>query len=527
MMIMLFLCTVLLLIPTAVESDCSLKVQNTVLVKEEDFFKDQIPIDWQKLMSRRCVKQIKVDLRINHQTLNTTKVLRAKLDTLEGEPFTVKNRFGKCRSSESYVIRIEVTNIHYKKFEITAKFDPLKQLDLFDATKSVKLVAGTEMVKVFWKKEGMFANSQLLLKCLYKAHIFKNDNTVVKVIPQQSKEVSFRSEDLSFCDTYEVHYYFFKDTPKMKIANIVFPQKEHCQNISSNFEQSPRRVAKCEMGWEMNAAKIVDPNSLFGGQLVINWTGKVEFPVCVKTVAMSLVNGDTKEEDSLSPSASQTSTTLKIKIDPCRPTHLSVNITDWIDNTENLDEVIDPLASSPPLLFNSYENRTKIFVHNNRNRYNLMLGMFNNDKLRELCFEAVDIFGADGQKQRTVGKHDAENATIETDRCSNTNVTLLYKFKGSRNITVKIGILTKETCSSFIAQHAAPIGGVSALIVTVLSVVAIVTFSMRKKKTPEVPRPDLNPVYGTYSRGSMDEGEYGDGDVVEAKDYNPYYEMSS
>ena len=42
-----------------------------------------------------------------------------------------------------------------------------------------------------------------------------------------------------------------------------------------------------------------------------------------------------------------------------------------------------------------------------------------------------------------------------------------------------------------------------------------------------MPRPDLNPVYGTYSRGSMDEGEYGDGDVVEAKDYNPYYEMCS
>ena len=241
---------------------------------------------------------------------------------------------------------------------------------------------------------------------------------------------------------------------------------------------------------------------------------------------MSVVNGGNKEEDSLSPSASQVSTTLKIKIDPCQPTHLSVNITDWIDDTENLDEVVDLLTSSPPLLFNSYENRTKIFVHNKTKRYNLIRGMFKNDKLREFCFEAVDIFGADGQKQRTVGKHDAENAKIETDRCSNTNVTLLYKFKGSRNITVKLGILTKETCPSFIEQHAALIGGMSALIVTVLSIVAIVTFCMRKKKTPEVPRPDLNPVYGTYSRGSMEEGEYGDGDVVEAKDYNPYYEMS-
>ena len=521
----LFLCTALLLIPTAVESDCSLKVQNTVLVKEEDFFKDQIPIDWQKLMSRRCVKQIEVDLRINNQTLNTTKVLRAKLDTLEGEPFTVKNRFGKCRSSKSYVIRIEVTNIHYKKFEITAKFDPLKQLDLFDATKSVKLVAGTEMVNVFWKRGGMFAKSQLLLKCLYKAQIFKNDNAVVKVIPQQSKEVSFPSEGLSFCDTYEVHYYFFKDTPKVKKANITLPRKEYCQNRASNFEQ--RRIPKCAMGWKMNASKIVDLNSLFEGQLVINWAEKLEFQLCVKTVAIHVENGGKSEEDSLSLSAVQASTTLKIKIDPCQPTHLSVNITDWIDNTENLDEVIDPLTSPPPLLFNSYENRTKIFVHNKTKRYNLIRGMFNNDKLREFCFEAVDIFGADGQKQRTVGKHDAANATMETDRCSNTNFTLLYKFKGSRNITVKLGILSKETCPSFIEHHAAFIGGMSVLIVTVVSIVAIVTFCMRKKKTPEAPRPDLNPVYGTYSRWSMEEGEYGDGDVVEAKDFNPYYEISS
>ena len=34
---------------------------------------------------------------------------------------------------------------------------------------------------------------------------------------------------------------------------------------------------------------------------------------------------------------------------------------------------------------------------------------------------------------------------------------------------------------------------------------------------------DRNPVYGTYSRGWEEDGEYGDGDVVEITDNNPVY----
>ena len=210
-------------------------------------------------------------------------------------------------------------------------------------------------------------------------------------------------------------------------------------------------------------------------------------------------------------------------LDLCLPTLVSLNIIDKSSKTKTVRKMLDPIE-----IFLSYGDNahTNVF-YNEKKKYSLISQMFKDDRLRELCLETVDIFDVNGQKQSTVRKHDAANAKIESDRCSNTNVTLLYKFKGSRNITVKLGILTKETCPSFIEQHAALIGGMSALIVTVLSIVAIVTFCMRKKKTPEVPRPDLNPVYGTYSRGSMEEGEYGDGDVVEAKDYNPYYEMSS
>ena len=35
---------------------------------------------------------------------------------------------------------------------------------------------------------------------------------------------------------------------------------------------------------------------------------------------------------------------------------------------------------------------------------------------------------------------------------------------------------------------------------------------------------DENHVYGTYSRGWEEEGEYGDGDVVEITDTNHYYQ---
>ena len=44
-----------------------------------------------------------------------------------------------------------------------------------------------------------------------------------------------------------------------------------------------------------------------------------------------------------------------------------------------------------------------------------------------------------------------------------------------------------------------------------------------KKKKDEVFHTDENHVYGTYSRGSVESGEYGDGDVVEIIDTNVYY----
>ena len=61
-----------------------------------------------------------------------------------------------------------------------------------------------------------------------------------------------------------------------------------------------------------------------------------------------------------------------------------------------------------------------------------------------------------------------------------------------------------------------------------LLVVAVVALALwRRKKTQksneDTFRTDENHVYGTYSRGSVEDGQYGDGDVVEFTDNNETY----
>ena len=59
---------------------------------------------------------------------------------------------------------------------------------------------------------------------------------------------------------------------------------------------------------------------------------------------------------------------------------------------------------------------------------------------------------------------------------------------------------------------------------TILVVIGIVcykqTAAVKSKVNVDT---DRNSVYGTYSRGWEDDGEYGDGDVVELTDNNPVY----
>ena len=68
-------------------------------------------------------------------------------------------------------------------------------------------------------------------------------------------------------------------------------------------------------------------------------------------------------------------------------------------------------------------------------------------------------------------------------------------------------------------------GAISGLLVLLLVIVVVVVVFKRKttKKNTGVFKTDENYVYGTYSRGSKEDGEYGDGDVVEVIDTNDYY----
>ena len=71
---------------------------------------------------------------------------------------------------------------------------------------------------------------------------------------------------------------------------------------------------------------------------------------------------------------------------------------------------------------------------------------------------------------------------------------------------------------------AASFGGLFLL----LPVVAVVVFALRRRRktqrsNEDTFRTDENHVYGTYSRGSLEDGEYGDGDVVEFTDNNETY----
>ena len=64
----------------------------------------------------------------------------------------------------------------------------------------------------------------------------------------------------------------------------------------------------------------------------------------------------------------------------------------------------------------------------------------------------------------------------------------------------------------------------------VLLLIIVVAMALWKKRTTQKIKNDIvhtdeNHVYGTYSRGSLEDGEYGDGDVVEIIDTNLYYEQ--
>ena len=67
------------------------------------------------------------------------------------------------------------------------------------------------------------------------------------------------------------------------------------------------------------------------------------------------------------------------------------------------------------------------------------------------------------------------------------------------------------------------VGGFFVVLIIVVALVLWRKNTTQKQKKAATYKVDENLVYGTYSRGSMEDGEYGDGDVVEVVDANDYY----
>ena len=71
--------------------------------------------------------------------------------------------------------------------------------------------------------------------------------------------------------------------------------------------------------------------------------------------------------------------------------------------------------------------------------------------------------------------------------------------------------------------------GAGAVVLLIFILIACLVPSYMKSQKSEKKKKDVhynideNHVYGTYSRGSIEDGEYGDGDVVEIIDTNVYY----
>ena len=82
-----------------------------------------------------------------------------------------------------------------------------------------------------------------------------------------------------------------------------------------------------------------------------------------------------------------------------------------------------------------------------------------------------------------------------------------------------------ENDANFTLFAAVGAGAVVLLIFIVLACILPTYMKSQKseKRKDEVFHTDENHVYGTYSRGSVESGEYGDGDVIEIIDTNVYY----
>ena len=113
--------------------------------------------------------------------------------------------------------------------------------------------------------------------------------------------------------------------------------------------------------------------------------------------------------------------------------------------------------------------------------------------------------------------------------CKNETFTLVYNFASTDNSegeklekVVEVPwdpercLETGDESQTILASVIIAAGSVFAIILVAISIVCY-------KKRKEIVKTDYNDIYGTYARGWDGEGDYGDGDQMEMKDYNPVY----
>ena len=156
------------------------------------------------------------------------------------------------------------------------------------------------------------------------------------------------------------------------------------------------------------------------------------------------------------------------------------------------------------------------------------------NRYARLCMRSVSLINSNGTEIDTRWKKEYE---VPVDICRNETFTLIYTFISSKNSEKKmlekvIEVPWDPNCleskeDQIVSTSTVAAVAIAAGLLTTATLVTICVVYKRKAAAKDIANlnhdRDFNPVYGTYSRGWDEDGEYGDGDVVEVTDDNPVY----
>ena len=144
------------------------------------------------------------------------------------------------------------------------------------------------------------------------------------------------------------------------------------------------------------------------------------------------------------------------------------------------------------------------------------------------CMRSVSLINENGTEIDTRWKKEYE---VPVDRCKNETFTLNYKFVSSKNSEGKklekvIEVPWDPNCleskeDQTVSTTTILVSAISAGLV--FAIISLTIGILCYKRRNEIVKTDYNDIYGTYARGWDGEGDYGDGDQMEMKDYNPVY----